>query len=233
MPDDLTSLQALADKINEVIMVMEANVNILLALKTYYTTLLEHKDFPFKSKCEGSVAVFAAQLTELSYDITLQISRAKALAQLTAERKVVIIQHLQSQATESQAKATVTMENLTRSMFKVGILSQSEAAAMRVITVLTLLYLPATFVSTFFSTDVVQYGNNNNNNSNGNSALSNQDSGNSTSFSNIALERWLEVTLPLTFVTIVLAIYLYRKSVKALAAAAKLEIPYYEEKTIT
>jgi hypothetical protein len=230
-PDDLTRLQAKIDKINQVIMVMEANVKILSTLEKYYGKLLEHKDFPLKSACKESISVFSARLAELSYDITMQISRAKALAQLTADRKMVTIQHLQSQATESQAQATATMERLTRSMYKVGVLSQSEASAMRVITVLTLLYLPATFVSTFFSTDVVKYQNQNNNNSSSSSNLTSSDlgSGNGTSFSSVAMERWLEVTLPLTFVTVVIAVLLYRKSVKRMAAIAQVEIPYFEK----
>lgn len=51
-----------------------------------------------------------------------------------------ILQHLQAQATE-------VMEDLTKSMFRVSFMGQKEAIAMRIITVLTLVYLPATFVS--------------------------------------------------------------------------------------
>ena len=51
-----------------------------------------------------------------------------------------VLQHLQSQATEK-------MEDLTISMGKTGADSQNEAILMRIITVVTLIYLPATFVS--------------------------------------------------------------------------------------
>lgn len=51
-----------------------------------------------------------------------------------------VLQHLQSQATEK-------MEALTMSMHKIGVMSQKEAIAMRIITVVTLIFLPATFVS--------------------------------------------------------------------------------------
>jgi Mg2+ and Co2+ transporter CorA len=49
---------------------------------------------------------------------------------------IQIIQHLQSQATDK-------MEIMTR-------MSQKEAVAMRIITVVTLIFLPATFVSVSF-----------------------------------------------------------------------------------
>ena len=51
-----------------------------------------------------------------------------------------MLQHLSSQTTE-------TMEKLTLSMHEIGRLSQKETIAMRIITVVTLIYLPATFVS--------------------------------------------------------------------------------------
>ena len=51
-----------------------------------------------------------------------------------------VLSHLQSQA-------TMKMENLTISMHEIGVLAQREAIAMRIITVVTLIYLPATFVS--------------------------------------------------------------------------------------
>lgn len=60
---------------------------------------------------------------------------------LTDVLKVIqILQHLQAQATE-------VMEDLTKNMFQLGIMGQKEAIAMKIITVATLVYLPATFVS--------------------------------------------------------------------------------------
>jgi hypothetical protein len=128
--------------------------------------------------------------------------------------QVQILQHLQSQATEK-------METLTISMHKIGALSQKEAIAMRIITVVTLIYLPATFVSvsfstfaadmfladsvkTFFSTDVIKYQNQNGGDST--DVLSDTYS----SFSKLALVRWLQVTVPLTFLTLVLGYWAFK-----------------------
>lgn len=96
------------------------------------------------------------------------------------------------------------MEKLTQ-------LSHKETIVMRIITIVTLIFLPATFVSvsilyqsaclpcadrrqTLFSTDIVKYQNTDANGS----------------FSLLALERWLEVTLPLTFLTIAIGLIFYR-----------------------
>ena len=115
--------------------------------------------------------------------------------------RVQILQWLQSQENEKISSLSVDMR-------QIAIKSHRETIGMSIITGVTLIYLPATFVSvsfyfgygamdhrlsqihekTFFSTDVVKY----------------QDS-ESGNFSFLALMRWLEVTVPLTFVTLVLA----------------------------
>jgi hypothetical protein len=60
-------------------------------------------------------------------------------------------------------------------------------------------------MQTFFSTDVIKYQNPNNNGGSSNTGTGNG-SGSSTpfkgSYSGLALQRWLEVTLPLTFITL-------------------------------
>jgi hypothetical protein len=79
---------------------------------------------------------------------------------------------------------------------------------------------------TFFSTGVVQYQNNNSSNNN---SAPGGDQRNSTSFSLVALERWLEVTLPLTLITVVLAYYFFKRSIKKVRNMAKIAetLPLY------
>lgn len=222
-PDELTKCQGKSDKITEIVMVMEGNVVVLTRIRNYYEKLLRNNDFTLSVDCGDSIGVFAAQMDEMIYDIEMQISRAKVLAKVTADRKTIILQHLSSQTTES-------MESLTKSMYNVGMLSQTEAAAMRIITVLTLLYLPATFVSTFFSTDVVKYQNQG---GGGNSTSTDGQKGDGTSYSSVAMVRWLEVTIPLTFITIVVAYCWYRRTLKRMAdvagIAGALPLPLYHK----
>ena len=68
---------------------------------------------------------------------------------------------------------------------------EEEAIVVRIITLVTLIYLPATFVSTFFSTDIIKYADEDH-----------PDGMADGLFSNIAMNRWLQVTLPLTFLTL-------------------------------
>jgi hypothetical protein len=114
-----------------------------------------------------------------------------------------VLQHLQGQATDR-------MERLNQNMEK-------EAIVMRIVTLVTLVYLPATFVSvcmdrqlcrqsslirktqTFFSTDVIKYQNQ------GAIDIQASQGPDNGSFSAVALYRWLQVTLPLTALTFLVA----------------------------
>jgi hypothetical protein len=114
-----------------------------------------------------------------------------------------------------QGRATKRMEDLTT-------LTYRDTIGMKIITVGTFVFLPATFVSvssapfrasdtqrlrvlkTFFSTDIIKYQNAEDSNG---------------SFSGIALERWAEVTIPLTALTFaigMIAFYLADKRRKRL-----------------
>jgi hypothetical protein len=104
------------------------------------------------------------------------------------------------------------MEKLTSSMGELGIMAQKEAIAMRIITVVTVIFLPATFVSvsiqsflsastmlmmmqTFFSTEIMNYQN-------------------GGGFSHAALVGWLEVTVPLTVLTLGVCYFFFKRSTR-------------------
>lgn len=206
-PKDLQSIQHLEDKVNEAIMVQEANSDVLTSLRKFYERLMDNKDFPLRTACCEDVLLFATQLDDMIYDSKMQIARAKVLVKITEDRKTLVLQHLQSQATEK-------MEILSIKMHEIGSQSQKEAIAMRIITVVTLIYLPATFVSTFFSTDIVKY----------------QDAGNG-SFSEVAMVRWLEVTIPLTVLTLSIGYGFFKVSEKKSERLALLPFSMNESKT--
>jgi len=152
----------LEDKTNEAIMVLETNSDVLTSIKQFYERLVENKEFGLRTQCREDVATFAMQVDDMIYDSRMQTARAKVLSRITDDRKILVslllsfyllhllsllqvLQYLQSQATQK-------MEVLTISMHEIGAQSQREAIAMRMITVVTLVYLPATFVSvSYFS----------------------------------------------------------------------------------
>lgn len=166
---DIQHLQQWAEKVRDVINILKSNVDVMISLRRFYTDLKENEEFPIRKSCNDDINVFASQLGNLMDDFNLQIDRADALVRLTADRTELVKQH--------------RLERLNLNM-------ENEAIIVRIITIVTLIYLPATFVSTFFSTDVVKY--------------QGQDSP-AGSFSRTAMIRWVEVTVPLTVLTMAFA----------------------------
>jgi Mg2+ and Co2+ transporter CorA len=143
------------DKANETAMVLQANAEILNSICTFYSGIAVQCGFSAPSSDE--VVKFTTQMDNMAYDVRMNMSRAKLLVSIATERKTLVrfevdfalrrgtdqfqvLQHLQSQATEK-------METLSSRMHELGVLSQKEAIVMRIITAVTLIFLPATFVS--------------------------------------------------------------------------------------
>jgi hypothetical protein len=116
-------------------MVLEANVKILTTLHKFYSNLMVHKDFPgvLKTSCEDQMSAFFSQLDEITAEFDMQLARAKLLVNIISDRKQLVLQHLQSQVSDRTEKLNKNLER--------------ETVVMRIITILTLIYLPATFVS--------------------------------------------------------------------------------------
>ncbi|KAF7559254.1 hypothetical protein G7046_g4894 [Stylonectria norvegica] len=172
-PDDIQFLLRHEESISEVIVALESNVEVMGSLRHFYEKLAANKHFDMQD-CADDIDVFKNEVNNVMHNFKLQIGRAKALVALSRSRTELVKQH--------------RLERLNQHM-------EREAILVRIVTMVTLIYLPATFVSTLSSTDIIKYQG------------QNSPGGN---FSRLALERWIEVTLPLTIVTLVLA-YLGRK----------------------
>ncbi|KAF2265369.1 hypothetical protein CC78DRAFT_599817 [Lojkania enalia] len=183
---DIQVLQYWLDKTNEAVIVLQTNFEVIACLQRFYLSLLTNKDFPerLREKNNDDITSFAAELGEMMTDFGMQISRSRLLADTIRDRKGLILQHIQSEAAERTEQLNINMER--------------EALGMRIITIVTLLFLPATFVSTFFGTDVIKY------------QKQREEMPGEGSFSALALKRWLQVTIPLTVFTLLLAWITYR-----------------------
>ncbi|KAL2277093.1 hypothetical protein FJTKL_00228 [Diaporthe vaccinii] len=193
-PRAVTLVQEYEDKVNETLMVIEANLKIFSSLLTSYTALVEDKNFPLNERdaCKAAVGVFSTKIEEYAYDLRMQADRARVLSKVATDRKNIVLQQLQTQT-------AIKQEALASSMWAFSNNSQKETIAMRIITAITLLYLPPTFVCTFFGTDVIKY----------------QDNGKgSVYFSIEALKSFLYVTVPLWVITVAVVYYLNKTETK-------------------
>ncbi|ETS77789.1 hypothetical protein PFICI_09851 [Pestalotiopsis fici W106-1] len=211
--EELMHAQAYEDTINECIITLESNADNMSSLDTFYTSLVKQEDFPNSERhsCEKEVQKFTSRLHQLVYDAKMQIRRTKLLAKVMADRKLMFVQLLQVQL---QARSADRAARLSATMWRQAEETSHEAIAMRVITVITLLYLPPTFVSTLFSTDIVKYQ--------GDNGDLNHDM-----FSFLALKRFLQVTMPLMVLTFTVAFgWVWYERIRGKERTARLEKEY-------
>ncbi|KAK0729526.1 hypothetical protein B0H67DRAFT_559020 [Lasiosphaeris hirsuta] len=184
---------------------LESNIAVMSRLKSFYTSLIEDPAWPQSDVAAVGRAVgeFAVQLDEYVYDISGQLKRANLALQTAKDRKENLLHNLNAQNAARQERYTKIMYE---QQHKTGL----DAIVMKVITVVTLIYLPMTFVSTFFSTDVVKYQPDPDP---GPSSSSSTASGTgpilpaegNESFSSLALQRFFTISIPLMVLTFVLA----------------------------
>lgn len=90
--EDLQLVQGYEDQVNEVIMILEANNDIMKSLSEFYDKLMSNDAFDaaLKVQCKEDVREFVAQIGDMMYDANMQIRRAKLLVKITADRKALV-----------------------------------------------------------------------------------------------------------------------------------------------
>jgi len=155
----------LEEKAREAIVTLESNTEVLTALLKFYRDLMESHHFQLREFSGEDVSAFTTNLVSTITECGTHISSINRLLRVIANKKnevrkeyplvfntlpnVQITKPPQIQEIHQSEAAALTrsMHALTRSTLELGVLSRQDAVAMRIITVVTLIYLPATFVS--------------------------------------------------------------------------------------
>jgi len=89
---DLQHIQLLTDKANEVVFVLNSNIDVLKELKEHYHDLVTSEEYPndFGPDHKRVVFRFEKQITTIIRNLHMQISRAKTLVRLLADRKALV-----------------------------------------------------------------------------------------------------------------------------------------------
>lgn len=107
-------------------MVLSSNVDIMNSLSDFYVRLSRITDSGPASKCQEDIEVFSNGLGNIINNFQLQINRSKVLVKILTDRTEMVKQH--------------RLERLNQHM-------ESEAIVVRIVAIVTLVYLPATFTS--------------------------------------------------------------------------------------
>ena len=169
---DLQRIYFLEEKANETLLVLNANTSVLAELRYHYLETADSADWPqdLSRDCAGDMRKFERRITSIRNNYSMQKSRTRSLLRLLANRKSLVIcrafhtaqttadkkqllglleYHSQEAskdlATEAQESARKS-ETLTLEMHEIAQKTKQETISMRIITFVTLAFLPGTFI---------------------------------------------------------------------------------------
>ena len=170
---DLQRLQFIEEKAKETLLVLKINVNILTDLKQYYKSLVDSEGWPKDLIRNGARNIhrFETRLDSFKSNIHMQQLRVETLLQLLTDRKSLVhpmsLPVIESRAnvaqlygilkyqsmkankklTEKAQLSTDSMEIITQDMHTIAQKTKQETVSMKIITLVTLFFLPGTFIS--------------------------------------------------------------------------------------
>ncbi|KAI9780709.1 MAG: hypothetical protein M1816_002758 [Peltula sp. TS41687] len=163
---DLQGIQSLEEKANNTLLVLEMNANVLSEMQQEYRAIAESEDWPDELRlgCKGDTSRFKRRVSNVINDLKMQRSRLETLLRLLGQRKSLLYgildyrnmeasKHLSQKAQQSTDK----MEKMTQKMHEIAKKTERETVSMKIITLVTLFFLPGTFISTLMSTDIVRF----------------------------------------------------------------------------
>ncbi|KAK6065582.1 hypothetical protein SCUP515_11140 [Seiridium cupressi] len=201
---DLQTLGSVSKKVREAKLAMTMNVRILQELLDCYQNIFNTKDLSTEAfeACQLKFGDFQRASTLLE-----QLDDGRNLYDRILESQTTKIQKLFAM---SQHDSSMRMENLsqqvkqvTDSMHDIAKHTEKDTSSMHVITLFTLVFLPGTFLGTFFSTGIIGVGEN----------------GGPWLFNMGLFELFIEICLPMMLITLGFRAFLHDCALKGLDCA--------------
>ena len=162
----LRKVHKIAEDANEAVLVLKQNILILTQLRQYYISVSRRKGFPkdLGRSCKDAIDDFRLRIEGLENDMQSQVLRLESLLRLLEDRKTLVKQIVQSkesaelrkdqlhsildyQNTQANRYSTKSMFTMTEDMNDIARKTKIETVSMKVITLVTLFFLPGTFIS--------------------------------------------------------------------------------------
>ena len=178
---DLQSVQFLQEKASEVLLILRSNRNVLESLRSNYVAIVDHEELGpmLKSAEKTSHAAFQQTISAITKKVAMGAIEGRSFATpyyrtqdngesisacsiknrwgITAHVRQLhaILQHRNMEANNrlaQEAKVSAKkMEEMTLQMHEIASKTKVETVSMRIITLVTLFFLPGTFISVSLS----------------------------------------------------------------------------------
>ncbi|CAN8104214.1 unnamed protein product [Discula destructiva] len=164
-------LNNLGDEVEQARVAIEQNKGVLEELRQHYEEVVSSYGFNAYikvEKCRSETAAFFRRVKSVERELDIHYGRLNSLARALDNEKTMftsILQYKSEKTSEyfasSAKQSSDRMEQWTLEMHKIAVKTEQETVSMHVITVFTLIFLPGTFLATFFSSGILDWDNNN------------------------------------------------------------------------
>ncbi|KAK0712016.1 hypothetical protein B0H67DRAFT_542053 [Lasiosphaeris hirsuta] len=163
---DVQTLHTFSDRIRRAILTLKLNISVLHELHKFYESLGTSDIAAFqniKAACKDDLTDFLAEVQSISKNLGTWQSQLECLASMLTEGITLYDGILQHRQLDIAQRFQETARKSADQMQIIANKTKLETASMHVITVVTLIFLPATFVAadlitqTFFQSGAIQW----------------------------------------------------------------------------
>ncbi|KAK0717272.1 hypothetical protein B0T26DRAFT_709375 [Lasiosphaeria miniovina] len=140
----------LEEKCHDAVLAIRANLQVLESLQLYYEAVAS---FETVEPMDGStttaqlVADFKGQLARIRADLEHNLSRAKMVKESISNKLHAVHLQFTADAAVRGSLESTRMTEMTEEMKHIAEVTRAETVTMRIVTILTLIYLPCSFVT--------------------------------------------------------------------------------------
>ncbi|KAI6313895.1 hypothetical protein MCOR14_002265 [Pyricularia oryzae] len=160
--EQLQRLSRTGARLHQASLIMEMNINVLSELVGFYTLLQEADELPrrLRSKIKGGVRTFQKRVECRIKTIKTEKARIEVLQETVASGKTLCESIIQFRNMGISQLFLIAAHQTAADMRKIADKTERETASMHIITLVTLIFLPGTFVATFFGSGLFQWDDN-------------------------------------------------------------------------
>ncbi|KAF2971548.1 hypothetical protein GQX73_g1985 [Xylaria multiplex] len=164
--EDLQHLHHIGSKLHEADMVLKLNADVLLEVMEYFKNFANDLQTPkeLRDGCQASLSRFLQRTMGIVRELEAERMRISTLIALLNDGKTLFDAITQFRNIELNQLSSARMEMMTKDMHQstlqmenIAGRTEKETSSMHIITLVTLLFLPGTFVATFLGAGFYQW----------------------------------------------------------------------------
>lgn len=160
---ELQELHHMGERLKEMRLVIQLDIQTLRDIRESYETLAERDELELepeiKQKCKRQVIEFARKVDRITKNLEVRLTQLDTMISWLNDGKALFDNILQFRSVQASHIFSGIAHEQGKKMENIANKTEHQTGSMHVITFVTLAFLPATFVATFFQSGLVSWPN--------------------------------------------------------------------------